>query len=136
MPFQIADVEGHTVHLCSGRNTWNLGKTNIEWNVQNEARVITLPSTTLERTLIDIAVRPSNVGGVANVLKMYRATDGSANIAIMAELLEAIGFIYPYRQAIGFLLDRTGLYPDKMLKCLENPPFEFDFYLGHAMTHT
>ena len=136
MPSQIADVEGHTVHLCSGRNRWNLGLTNIEWNVQDEARVITLPSTTLERTLIDIAVRPSHVGGVANVLTMYRATDGSANIAIMAELLEAIGFIYPYRQAIGFLLDRTGLYPDEILKCLENPPFEFDFYLGHAMTHT
>jgi len=46
MPSQIADVEGHTVHLCSGRNTWNLGITNIQWNVQDEARVITLRSTT------------------------------------------------------------------------------------------
>jgi hypothetical protein len=41
-----------------------------------------------------------------------------------------MNFIYPYHQAIGFYLERTG-YQEKAYKPFQELPRQFKFYLAH-----
>ena len=41
--------------------------------------------------------------------------------------------MYPYHQAIGFYLDRSGCYDPAEAKLFEKPKPRYDFYLAHEM---
>jgi hypothetical protein len=43
-----------------------------------------------------------------------------------------MNYIYPYHQAIGFLMERAG-YKEIRLKPLRSIKMDFDFYLVHGM---
>lgn len=90
--------------------------------------------TTLERTLIDIAVRPNYAGGAQQVLSTYEAAVAQGNISTnkLLSTLEASDYIYPYHQAIGFYLERAG-YQGKLLEALRQIPRRFKFYLDYDM---
>ena len=88
--------------------------------------------TKLERTLIDIAVRPSYAGGVTHVLDAFRGAKGRARVAVIVATLKRLGYVYPYHQAIGFLLERAGFDRGK-LKPFRALGLEYDFYLVHGM---
>lgn len=85
--------------------------------------------TDIERTLIDIAVRPIYSGGVFEVLKAYQLAEGKVSINKLAATLRAIGYKYPYHQAIGFYLERAGAYKDSLLDLFRKFEISFDFYL-------
>jgi hypothetical protein len=90
------------------------------------------PTTSLERTLIECVVRPSYGGGIHEVVQMYASAKERLSIRRLRKLLDDMQFTYPYRQAIGFILERSG-YPAERLAPFETPAFEFDFYLDYAM---
>jgi len=92
----------------------------------------TLPATMVERTLIDVAVRPVYAGGPAEVLRVYRNARDIVSVELLAATLDRLEYIYPYEQAIGFYLERAG-YPEPELKRLERTPFKFDFYLTNQI---
>lgn len=94
-----------------------------------------LEVTKLERTLIDIAVRPTYGGGIHHVLEAYRAAKGRVSTNVLVATLKKLGFIYPYHQAIGFLMERAGYEPHR-LDLLRRIGFEMDFYLVHGMTES
>ena len=90
--------------------------------------------TNLERTLIDITVRPNYAGGAFAVLDAYRKAVQSNSISSNKFLAtySSIPFIYPYHQAIGFLLQKAG-YTGRLLDELQNRPITYDFYLDYDM---
>lgn len=92
-----------------------------------------LPITNIERTLIDIAVRPAYAGGVDSVLEVYKKAINRISINKLVATLDKLNFIYPYHQAIGFYLQRAGL-DEKKLEPLKEKEMNFDFYLSYAMT--
>lgn len=92
-------------------------------------------TTSLERTLIDCTVRPAHAGGIHEVLGMYEAARERLSVRRMHKLLEQFAFVYPYRQAVGFMLERAG-YPKKQQALFETPSFNIDFYLEYAMPET
>lgn len=116
------NVEGYTIVLLNGKNTESLGV--IE---QNGIRL-----TSLERTLIDCAVRPFYAGGVFEVLKAFNAAKDRVSVNKMQAMLQKIGYVYPYKQAIGFYLEKAG-YRAKQIKLLETEPFVYNFYLTYQM---
>jgi predicted transcriptional regulator of viral defense system len=67
--------------------------------------------TNLERTLIDIAVRPKMSGGIAEVAAIYKIAVNNFDIKMnwLLKYLDTLNFTYPYEQAIGFLLELAGL---------------------------
>lgn len=91
-----------------------------------------LPVTNIERTLIDIAVRPGYAGGVDSVLDIYRRAIDKISINKLVAILDKINFIYPYHQTIGFYLEKAGLAKSK-LEILRQREMLFDFYLTYEM---
>lgn len=114
------DFESRRIYVLNGRYTNQLGI--IE---KNGLRV-----TDLERTLIDIAVRPDYSGGVNEVLNIYRSAKGLISVNKMRMYIQKLKYIYPYHQAIGFYLELAG-YNDTALKLMSNIPVEHDFYLTY-----
>ena len=68
-----------------------------------------LELTDLERTLIDITVRPAYAGGPASVLEVYRRGQSRTSITRLTKMLAELEYIYPYHQAIGFYLQNAGI---------------------------
>ena len=121
--------EGWELMLLNGKNTGNLG-VGVATSAGEEVEV-----TRIERTLIDMTVRPDYSGGPYQVLEAYeRAADRLALAALLSNL-KRLDFIYPYHQSIGFYLEKAG-YPAATYERLRSFEFQYDFYLVHAMTES
>jgi hypothetical protein len=116
--------------LLSGKDSNRLG---VQKLVGAESGRIDV--TNLERTLIDIAVRPAYAGGTANVLFSYSKAIPKISVELLSQMLENLDYLYPYHQAVGFYLQRAG-YDVKALTTLKRSGFKYDFFLAHAMKKT
>lgn len=127
---EIAEYEGTNVCVLHGQRTGGLGVIEMEGEDGELFRV-----TDVERTLVDIVVRPIYSGGAAEILEAYRLAKTSVSVKKLVATLKKMNYVYPYHQAIGFYLDRAGVYKESELKLLRNIPIEYDFYLEHHMTN-
>lgn len=118
----------YTIRLLNGMQTGNAGVID---SFGHEGEKIQL--TDVERTLIDIAVRPEYAGGPYEVLKAYKLARNKVSINRLTALLKKINYIYPYHQVIGFYLDATGLYDQSQLDLLCKFKIDYKFYLMHQM---
>lgn len=118
---------GSTITVLNGKNSGRL-----------EVEPASLPSgehvhvTSLERTLIDITVRPAYAGGIVQVLEAFRTARGRVSIEKMLRILKTLDYTYPFHQSIGFYMKRCG-FPNAdqyLVKKLGTP---FDFYLGYGL---
>jgi hypothetical protein len=91
-----------------------------------------LEATKLERTLVDIVVRPAYSGGIYQVLEAFKTARERVSTNVLVATLKKLAYIYPYHQAIGFLMQRAG-YSNPSLSRLKKLGIEFDFYLVHGM---
>ncbi len=126
MSHALFSYEGSQIVLLHGKNTGRLEVGTIEYGKEQ------LPVTKLERTLIDITVRPSYSGGVHQVLQAYRNAKDKISTATLLATLARLNYAYPYHQAIGFYMQCAG-YPAKSFNRLKDLAMEFDFYLAHGM---
>lgn len=124
----IAEFGDKRICLLNGKNTGHAGVIDFE-----EQDGTTLRVTNIERTLIDIVVRPVYSGGVHNVIDAFRNAKDKVSINKLAALLSTIGYIYPYHQAIGFYLERSNVYSEKQIMLIEGFEKNFNFYLTHQM---
>jgi hypothetical protein len=127
----IAKTKTFTICVVAGRNTSNLGV--VEQPVVPGAEPLRL--TNLERTLIDITVRPIYAGGVFEVAKAFELAKDKLSVSALTTMLNKLKYTYPYHQAIGFYLERAG-YKSGVTDLLRKLPMDFDFYLTHKMGET
>jgi predicted transcriptional regulator of viral defense system len=125
--FRYLDTE---LVLLSGKNTGNFAVEEV-----TDPEGSSYAATNLERTLVDITVRPAYAGGVAAVLEAYRRAHAQISAATLVnnlrKTLTAVSHLYPYHQAIGFYLTRAGV-PDAVSRPLRELGLTYDFYLDHA----
>jgi hypothetical protein len=121
--FKFGDSEAL---LLWGKNTGQLGVVDLEYSGA------TLRATGLERTLIDIAVRPSYAGGVFRVLEAYRAAKDRVSVGTLVATLKKIDYVYPYHQAIGFYMQKAG-YSRSRYSRLMSIGLKYDFYLAYGL---
>ncbi|MCX6244705.1 MAG: hypothetical protein NTU98_08370 [Bacteroidetes bacterium] len=111
--------------VINGKKTNRLGILSRDSNTESYAY------TDLERTLIDIAIRPAYSGGVFEVLGAYQTAKKQVDPKKLESYLTQLNFIYPYHQVIGFYLERAG-YGTKVLKLFEKET-PFKFYMTYNM---
>jgi len=126
----IASYKDVNICLLNGQYTNQIGV--IDDYVTFAGKKVKVRVTNIERTLIDITVRPSYAGGVFDVLKAYENIKESVSVNSMSAILKEIEYIYPYHQAVGFYLERAG-YPTRDLNLIKKIPMEHDFYLTNKM---
>jgi len=119
--------DDYRITLLSGKNTGRL-----EVSEMTGPKGEVLEVTKLERTLIDIAVRPNYAGGVFEVLAAYRAAKDRVSFNTLLATLRKLSHVYPYHQAIGFYMERAG-YEQAKLDRLRELGLNFDFYLTNRV---
>lgn len=118
--------DGWQFVILNGKHTEQFGVKGID------AEGATLRVTGIERTLIDITVRPAYAGGVFQVLNAYRGAKDRASVGNVLAALKALDYMYPYHQAIGFYMQRAG-WPASRYDRLKKIGLQHDFYLAHDM---
>jgi hypothetical protein len=88
--------------------------------------------TNLERTLIDITVRPYYSGDVESVLRAFELARNHVNVSQLLRYLAKLNYVYPVHQALGWYMGKAG-YKGSQLKELRATPKERRFYLTHRM---
>lgn len=124
----LAEMGKHRLCLVNGKHTDHLGVIEMKDADGRSIRV-----TGIERTLIDITVRPYYAGGVFEVLEAFRRAQDRISINKLSAMLKNMHFVYPYHQAIGFYLERAGVYEPSRLELFRKQPMTHDFYLSYAM---
>jgi hypothetical protein len=119
--------KGSTITLLNGKHTGRMG---VETMSAPSGQKIEVSS--LERTLIDITVRPAYAGGVSSVLEAYKQAKGRVTIPQLMSLLEQFDYKYPYHQSIGFYL-KQATYSEEDQSFAKMKGSAFNFYLTHAM---
>jgi hypothetical protein len=115
------------ITLLSGKHT---GRLDVQSAVAPSGHQVEV--TSLERTLVDITVRPAYSGGVSNVLQAFRLAKNRVSISKLITLLRKFDYTYPYHQSIGFYLKRAGYTEaDQLLARAEG--VKFNFYLCHGL---
>lgn len=117
------------ITLLSGKYSGNLGVQTLKSQGGGS-----LLLTSIERTLIDIAVRPAYGGGVGAVLSCYISAMGKASPPKLIRMLKQLNYTYPYHQAIGFYMDCAG-YKKESWEELQGD-LRYDFFLAHGMKKT
>ncbi len=113
--------------LINGKQTAKLGVIPLS-RTANE----TLDATGLERTLIDIVVRPEYSGGPYQVLEAYKSAKSRMSVNVLSATLTKLDYVYPFHQAIGFYMQKAG-YEEDRLNRLRRISMSYDFYLAHGI---
>lgn len=117
----------HKIYLLKGKHTNRLEV--IEKELTNNTIIKT---TSIERTLIDIAVSPYYCGGITEVLNVYKTAQGQFSTRRLAEILKKLDYSYPFHQVIGFYLDKAS-YHEKDLKIFEDFGINYKFFIDRQI---
>ena len=121
------NYENWEIYCISGKNTSNFGVEELQISESEK-----IPVTNIERTLIDISVRPIYAGGVHQVLNAFKEAKGKFSINKLLAMLKQLDYTYPYHQVIGFYMERAG-YNDSLLRLIKKIEMQYDFYLDYNM---
>jgi len=124
----ITEYGGYKICLLNGMFTGNAGVTEMPGPKGEILHV-----TDVERTLIDITVRPQYAGGVFEVLKAFKNAHKKVSVNRLTAMLRKINYTYPYHQAIGFYMEKAGVYSASQVELLAKFDITFDFYLAHQL---
>jgi predicted transcriptional regulator of viral defense system len=119
----IVSYKGSKICLVNGKQTNRLGVKTLLFRGSN------ISVTKLERTLIDVVVRPQYSGGIKSVLKAYQNSKNIIDSEEFWSLFTKLDYKYPYQQAIGFYAERAGFDNKSFFEHATKKISKFDFYL-------
>ncbi|MCH7928801.1 MAG: hypothetical protein IID03_12610 [Candidatus Dadabacteria bacterium] len=124
----IAEYKDYKICLINGQYTKKTGVVELNFDEGENLSV-----TNVERTLIDIIVRPSYAGGTYEILNAYIKAKDRVSINKLSAILKKLEYIYPYHQAIGFYLEKAKVYGAEQINLLKDYEMNYDFYLARQI---
>lgn len=126
---RVAIYDDAKVFLLESHHQEKIGI--VEMKLGNSQQAILV--TDLERTLIDIVVRPFYSGGVYEILKAFKNCADRLSINKLSSYLNELDFLYPYHQVIGFYLENSGAYTETALEKIQKRfPIKRKMYLVYG----
>lgn len=122
----IASFGRHDIYLLNGKHTENMGIIEGETTTGEKMLV-----TDLERTLIDITVRPEYSGGVFEVLDVFKRAATDVSCEKLVQYLNRLNYIYPYHQCIGYYMEMSKVYRRDQMALFREINRDYDFFLSH-----
>lgn len=116
-----------SILIVSGKSTNRLGVEEVQ---RNSGPPLTVSN--IERTLIDIVVRPAYAGKLSEILQAYRLARGRFDPASLTRMLQELRYAYPYHQSIGFLMEKAGYLP-RDYEPLQDLGIKWNFHLGYRI---
>lgn len=89
----------------------------------------------IERTLIDISVRPFYSGGITQVLEAFINAKDKLDTKKLIDYYSQLNYTYPYHQVIGFYLEKAGYSKEIYNEFLNFDDLDFNFYLTYNILH-
>lgn len=123
---QIAQNDKYKVYLLNGKNVGKLGVENFNY------KGIIIQATSIERTLIDMTVRPDYSGGPEKILDAFKRAKGKLVVSNLITILKQMNFTYPYHQSIGLYMEKAK-YPESDIKLIEEMGIVCKFYLSYQI---
>ncbi|MSD91682.1 type IV toxin-antitoxin system AbiEi family antitoxin domain-containing protein [Bifidobacterium asteroides] len=82
-----------------------------------------LPVSSVEKTLIECAIRTNYAGGASEVLEAFRRAKNRLRILRMMQLLMDGDYLFPYEKNILFYMDRAGYseHQKELARSMEKP---------------
>ena len=103
----VFQYEGYRFVLLNGKKNTN----RLEVSQLRDPQGDYVDATKLERTLIDIAVRPAYAGGVFEVLKAYRAAKDRISVITLAATCSSSGTCTPTTRPWASILSAPAWSP-------------------------
>lgn len=126
----VADVGGgYRVCLVNAVASDGLGVIEVELPTLTKRGI---RASNIERTLIDIAIRPHYGGGIHDVREAFRLAVDSVRVNQLRSYLLSLNHVYPIHQIIGFYMESAG-YPESKLRMMASMPMEYDLPLAHGL---
>jgi hypothetical protein len=127
----VVHRETGDITMLNGMRTGSLG---VEENYATmlDPEPANIRVTNLERTLIDITVRPYYAGGVDRVLLAFQRSRDRVDVRQLVRYLAKLNYVYPFHQAIGWYMQKSE-YSEGQLRALRSLPRLRRFYLTHKM---
>ena len=129
----------YTVFLLNSKNTRNTGI--IKKKAFEFSKAINV--TNLERTLIDVTVRPNYSGGSSEILEAYKSASLLIDFNRMKLYLKKFDYIYPYEKAILLYIKYIGnsdllekLYKAWYKRIDDNLNFYLDYQIADSKLDT
>jgi len=123
----VYKYHGTTITRLSGKHTGRLEVLSAKAPSAHEVEV-----TSIERTLLDITVRPAYSGGIPAVLNAFKLAKNRISVTKVMAILHKFDYVYPYHQCLGFYLKHAGFdHSDQMLA--KTIGTNFSFYLSHGL---
>jgi len=122
------------IEICvlNGKHSGQLGTTEMLLDNTDEVRI-----TDIERTLIDIAVRPAYSGGVSVVMDAYRRASPVVSVNRLIAYLRKLDYAYPYVRCVGYYIEQAGTYSNDQITMAEREAerkhSDLRFYLTYGM---
>lgn len=92
----------------------------------------------IERTLIDIIIRPDYSGGLNSIVEAFHIAKENIDIEKMATYLNELHLSYPYERNIAFFMKKANYKSSQIALFLNNinlSEVTYDFYLGYQITN-
>jgi predicted transcriptional regulator of viral defense system len=115
------------ITIIAGKNTGRAGVEHV-----THSSVPGIPATSLERTLIDIVVRPSYAGSIHQIFDALRAARERVSVRKLLAIRDQLNHTYPYAQSLGFLMQLAD-YNTEDLDLLRSRITNYKFYVVHGI---
>jgi len=90
--------------------------------------------SSIDRVLIELIINIQYINNVNNLIDIFKPIRKELNMDNIIHILDVYDLIYPYYQAVGFILNKLNFNISE-LKAFKDKISKYDFYIERGKDH-